>query len=103
MKPEIQGRLMVAMFVSIIAFGFGTGTILITGQLPNLDSTNMFNNTQNSDLPVIYDTNQNNMDTSDTPSTPDTPSTTPSTTTDGQTGGQDNQNDNPTSANNTTN
>ena len=83
MKAEIQGKLMVAMLVSIMAFGFGTGTVLVTGQFPSLDSPNMFNTTQNSDLPAIYDSNQySNTGTTDT-STPETP-TSPSTPTGGQ-------------------
>lgn len=102
MKPELQGKLMVAMLVSIIAFGFGTGTVLVTGQFPSLDPPNMSNTTQNSDLPAIYDTNENsNIGTTDTGSTPETP-TSPSTPTGGQSSGQDNQNDNPPSSNNTT-
>jgi len=102
MKAEIQGKLMVAMLVSIMAFGFGTGTILVTGQFPSLDSPNMFNTTQNSDLPAIYDSNQySNTSTTDT-STPETP-TSPSTPTGGQSNSQDNGNDNPPSSNNTTN
>ncbi len=94
MKPEIQGKLMVAMVVSLMAFGFGTGTVLVTGQFPSLDSPNTFNTTQNSDLPAIYDSNQySNTDTS-TPETPTSP-------TGGQSNSQDNQNDNPPSSNNT--
>jgi hypothetical protein len=31
MKPETKGKLMVAMVVSILAFGIGTGTVLVTG------------------------------------------------------------------------
>lgn len=100
MKAEIQGKLMVAMLVSIMAFGFGTGTVLVTGQFPSLDSPNMFNTTQNSDLPAIYDSNQySNTGTTDT-STPKTP-TSPSTPTGGQSNSQDNQNNNPPSSNNT--
>ncbi len=94
MKQEIQGKLMVAMLVSIMAFGLGTGTVLVTGQFPSLDSQNTFNTTQNSDLPAIYDSNQySNTGTTDT-STPETP-------TGGQSNSQDNQNDNPPSSNNT--
>ncbi|HOI71149.1 MAG TPA: hypothetical protein PLC38_02560 [Methanobacterium sp.] len=101
MKPEVQGKLMVAMLVSVVAFGFGTGTVLITGTLPAMNSTNMFNTSQNSDLPVIYDTNQNNMDTTDSPGTQETP--TPGTPTGGSSTGGSNQNNNPPSSNNTTN
>ena len=103
MKPEIQGKLIVAMLVSVVAFGFGTGIVLITGTLPAMNSTNMFNTSQNSDLPVIYNTNQNNMNTTysnGTQETPDTPSGGSST---GEQSGGSNQNNPNPSTNNTTN
>ncbi len=103
MKPELQGKLMVAMLVSVLAFGFGTGTILVTGQYQALNTTTFDTNTP--DLPPIY-TNTNNMNTgntsgsSNTPSTPSTPSTSDNPT-GGQNGGQ-NPSNNPPSSNNTT-
>jgi hypothetical protein len=32
MNPELQGKLMVAMLISILAFGMGTAAVLISGQ-----------------------------------------------------------------------
>lgn len=102
MKPETQGKLMVAMLVSLLAFGFGTGTILLTGQYQTSNPTTSFNTTKQSDLPVIPNSNQNKVDTT-TPSTPSTSNnpSTPSTPTDSDSG-QSNQNNNPGSSNNTT-
>ncbi len=51
MKPEVQGKLMVAMLVSVAAFDSGTGTVLITGTLPAMNSTNMFNTSQTAIYP----------------------------------------------------
>ncbi len=92
---------MVPMLLFVVALGFETVTLLIPGKFPAMNSTNMFNTSQNSDLPVIYDTNQNNMDTTDSPGTQETP--TPGTPTGGSSTGGSNQNNNPPSSNNTTN
>ena len=59
MKPEIQGKLMVAMLISIIAFGFGTGTVMLTGHL-NTNPSITFNTTQQSEFPIISNSSENN-------------------------------------------
>lgn len=108
MKPELQGKLMIAMLISIMAFGFGTGTVFITGMYQTLDPTTTPNNTtQQSDLPVIQNYNPNNnvntnsSRTPSNPSTPSTPTNSSSGQSGGQSGGQSNQNNNPGSSNNT--
>ncbi len=70
---------MVAMVISILAFGLGTGTVLVTGQFQTLNPLTTLNDTQNSDLPVIYDQNANNRNTQQSPSSSsDDDSTSPS-------------------------
>ncbi|HEY0196767.1 MAG TPA: hypothetical protein VGC02_04245 [Methanobacterium sp.] len=104
MKPELQGKLIVAMLVSIMAFGLGTGTVFVTGMYQTLDPTTTLNTTQQSDFPVIQNNNPNNnmnTNTSRTPSNPSTPST-PTDSGNGQSGGQSNQNNSPGTSNNTT-
>lgn len=59
MKPDTQGKLMVAMMVSILAFGFGTGTVLVTGHLETNSSITL-NTTTPGDFPVISNSRQNN-------------------------------------------
>ena len=86
MKPEIQGKLMVAMVVSVLAFGFGTGTVLVAGHYQINNTPNTLNTTQPGDFPYLTNSQQtyiyNNTSSS----------------------GQSNkQNTNPTSHNNTTN
>ncbi len=63
MKPETQGKLMVAMLISILAFGLGTVVVLLTGQYNHLDSTITFNTTKQSEMPIIPNTNQRNSNT----------------------------------------
>ncbi|MCE5214553.1 MAG: hypothetical protein LLF83_07540 [Methanobacterium sp.] len=58
MKPETQGKLMVAMLVSIMAFGFGTGTVMVTGHL-NSNPSITPNTTQQSEFPTISNSADN--------------------------------------------
>ena len=92
MKPETQGKLMVAMVVSILAFGFGTVAVLLTGQYQTLDSTTTLNTTKQSDLPPITNTNQNNQNTSTSQNSPSNQNNQPSNS----------QNNNPTTGHNNT-
>lgn len=109
MKPETRGKMMVAMLVSLLAFGCGTGTVLITGSFQPFNSTSTVNTTA-PDLPPVY-TNQNSIDTDSSPSTDNKPSSTSGQTggqSNGQTGGQSNgqtngQNNPDTSSGNGTN
>lgn len=68
MNPETQGKLMVAMVISILAFGTGTGTVLVTGLTNNQTSLN-FNTTKQSEFPVIPYINQYSQNTSSTQDT----------------------------------
>lgn len=104
MRPETQGKIMVAMVVSIVAFGLGTGAILVSGQFNSMNPALTFNSTPQGDLPVIYDTSK-----SDTNSGKTSTVTNPSTSTSGSSsssgsstsGGQSNQNTNTSSSNST--
>lgn len=53
MKAETQGKLMVAMVISLLAFGFGTGTILVTCHYQDNNSSNTINVTKQGDFPYI--------------------------------------------------
>lgn len=53
MKAETQGKLMVAMVISLLAFGFGTGTILVTGHYQDKNSSTTLNVTKQGDFPYI--------------------------------------------------
>ena len=68
MNPETQGKLMVAMVISILAFGTGTGTVLVTG-LTNNQTTLNLNTTKQSEFPVIPYINQYSQNTSSTQDT----------------------------------
>ncbi|MGO9388428.1 MAG: hypothetical protein ACLPWD_10375 [Methanobacterium sp.] len=92
-KPETKGKLMVVMIVSILAFGIGTGTVMVTGLYLNM--TNPFNMTLNNT------TNQTNI-TNVNPSiqTNNNINTTPSTSSSNN--GQSQQNNNNQNTSNTT-
>lgn len=95
MKPETQGKLMVAMTISILAFGLGTGTVLLTGHYQYLDTPTTLNNSTQSDFPVISN-NQNSISTSNNQSSENTQSSTNNPST-------NNNNNNPTNTNNNNN
>lgn len=63
MNPETQGKLMVAMIISVLAFGFGTTAVLLTGHYQNINTVSTLNTTQQSDFPVVPN-NQNSLNTS---------------------------------------
>ena len=97
-KPETKGKLMVVMIVSILAFGIGTGTVMVTGLYLNM--SNPFNMTLNNTTnqtnltnvnPSIQANNNNNNNVNTTPST--------SSSNNGQS--QQNTNDNQSTNNNT--
>jgi len=102
MNPETQGKLMVAMLISILAFGTGTGTVLITGLNHNQNSLNTLNTTKQSEFPIIYNTNQNNLDTQNTQNTEQNIDQTTGGN-NGQSNGQTNNNNPSGNYNNTTN
>jgi hypothetical protein len=64
MNPELQGKLMVAMLISILAFGMGTAAVLISGQYKNINTISTMNTTKQSDFPVVPSSTQNNLNSS---------------------------------------
>ena len=102
MNPETQGKLMVAMLISILAFGLGTGTVLVTGLNNNQNTLNTMNTTKQSELPIIFNTNQiDNLNSSNNQNTAQNDET-PTGGNSEQNNGQS-TNNNPPSNNNTTN
>lgn len=79
MREELKGKAAVALVISLIAFGFGTGASMFTGF--NLENTEYpgLNISTPSDLPVVYNvkntTNPNTTNTQTIVQTPSTPST----------------------------
>jgi hypothetical protein len=59
MKQEAKGKIFVGMIVSIVAFGFATGTGFLLGANP-LNSQGVLNLTQQSQFPSIPYSNTNN-------------------------------------------
>ena len=100
MNPETQGKLMVAMLVSILAFGTGTGTVLVTGLNHNQNALNFINNTKQSELPVIPNMNQNRQNIYDQNTEQNDQFT---GETNGQSNGQTNTNNNNNPSNNNNN
>lgn len=79
MKEELKGKAAVALLISLIAFGFGTGASMFTGfNLKNTEYPGL-NISTPSDLPIVYNvkntTNPNTTNTQTTVQTPTTPST----------------------------
>ena len=79
MREELKGKAAVALVISLIAFGFGTGASLFTGfNLKNTEYPGL-NISTPSDLPIVYNvkntTNPNTTNTQTTVQTPSNPST----------------------------
>lgn len=70
MKPETEGKLMVAMLISILAFGFGTGAVMVTGHLES-NSPITLNTSTPADFPVISNSYKNNDNSTSTSYSPD--------------------------------
>lgn len=62
MKQEAKGKIFIGMIVSIVAFGFATGTGFIIGSNP-LNSTGLLNLTQQSQFPTIPASHTNTTNT----------------------------------------
>jgi hypothetical protein len=62
MKQEAKGKIFVGMIISIVAFGFATGTGFILGANP-LNSSGVLNLTQQSQFPAIPASTHNNVTT----------------------------------------
>jgi len=79
MREELKGKAVVALVISLIAFGFGTGASMLTGfNLKNTEYPGL-NISTPSDLPIVYNvkntTDPNTTNTQTTVQTPSTPST----------------------------
>jgi hypothetical protein len=80
MKQETQGKIFVGMIISVLAFGFATGTGIFIGANP-LNSIGVLNLTNQGEFPAIY-TTPNNVGTTNkanTTQTTQTKTTTPTT------------------------
>lgn len=66
MNPEIKGKFVVALIVSLIAFGFGTGASMFTDFKFYTPNSSNYTIKQPSDLPVVYNV-KNNTQTNTTP------------------------------------
>ena len=58
MKQETQGKIFVGMIISVLAFGFATGTGIFIGANP-LNSIGVLNLTNQGEFPSIYTTPNN--------------------------------------------
>jgi hypothetical protein len=58
MKQEVKGKIFVGMIVSVLAFGFATGTGIFIGANP-LNTAGILDLTKQSDFPAIYTDNSN--------------------------------------------
>jgi predicted membrane-bound mannosyltransferase len=75
MRAEIKAKAAVALVISLIAFGCGTGASIFTGFGLNDLNYSSFTNNSSSDFPVIYNVqNTSKNTTSNTPSTVQTSS-----------------------------
>jgi hypothetical protein len=97
MKQEAKGKIFVGMIISVLAFGFATGTGVFIGANP-LDSVGIMNLTKQGEFPTITSDVSNSGTTNIKNSTQTTtvqPKTTPTKTTNSST--------TPTKTNTTTN
>lgn len=71
MNPQIKGKAAVALIVSLIAFGFGTGASMFTDLNLYTPNNSSYTIKQPTDLPVVYNVkNSSNVNTTTTnPST----------------------------------
>jgi len=58
MKQEVKGKIFVGMIVSVLAFGFATGTGIFIGANP-LNTAGILDLTKQSEFPTIYTDNSN--------------------------------------------
>ena len=81
MREELKGKAAVALVISLIAFGFGTGASLFTGfNLKNTEYPGL-NISTPSDLPIVYNVKNTTTPntTTNTQSTVQTPTSSSST------------------------
>jgi len=81
MRQDVKGKIFVGMIISVLAFGFATGTGILIGSNP-LSSVGVMNLTKQGEFPSITTTpnneiNSNNQQTNNTtPTTTNTPTQT---------------------------
>ena len=81
MRQDVKGKIFVGMIISVLAFGFATGTGILIGSNP-LSSVGVVNLTKQGEFPSITTTpnneiNSNNQQTNNTtPTTTNTPTQT---------------------------
>ena len=81
MRQDVKGKIFVGMIISVLAFGFATGTGILIGSNP-LSSIGVMNLTKQGEFPSITTTpnneiNSNNQQTNNTtPTTTNTPTQT---------------------------
>jgi hypothetical protein len=63
MKPEIEAKLVVAVVVSLVAFGFATSTVMVMGLVANITPSNQLNLTKQSEFPTIFSSRPNSINT----------------------------------------
>jgi hypothetical protein len=68
MKPELKAKMFVALVISFLAFGVGSGAGLFAG-LPGNNSLNVMNLTQPGELPMIFNQPSNTTTTQTVQST----------------------------------
>jgi hypothetical protein len=74
MRAELKAKAVVALVISLIAFGCGTGTSILTGLVSNDNNYSSYNLNTSTELPIIY----NIKNTSTNTSSPSTVQTSPS-------------------------
>lgn len=74
MREEIKAKAAVALVISLIAFGCGTGASIFSGFALNDTQSSYFNNTTPGELPIIYNVKNTSNEATNTPSTVDTSS-----------------------------
>ena len=53
MKPESKGKIFIALVISLVAFGFGTGAGIFVGNYPMTNSS-FLNLTKQGEFPALY-------------------------------------------------
>ena len=68
MREDIKAKATVALIISFIAFGCGTGVSLFSGLSFSDVNYSYFNNNSSSELPIIYNVKNTSDDLTNTPS-----------------------------------
>lgn len=74
MREDLKAKASVALIISFIAFGCGTGASLFSGLYLNDGNNSYFNNNSSPELPIIYNIKNTTDNLSNTPPVTETPS-----------------------------